>query len=310
LLIRKIFINESIPDEWKFAYVYPIPKLKPWGSKLINTRPITLLKTAHKLTVSILTQRLMKIILDNKVLRGNQFARLPSSSTFEPICILNEIIQDANEEDNELWILSLDMSKAYDRVNIYMLEKAMNCIKLPNGFINFIKQLFLGRKNQVFTAKGLTDPYDVLVGIDQGEIISPLLWCIYYDPLLCYLQQKNIGYNFHASKITNIYENKAQLLTKSIPCMAYMDDTNIISNNRENLEKLLDSANEFYVLNDIQINKDKSELLLQKADENEKQQVSILFGDKMIKVKPLHSKNSMRILGVWFNAYDDNKFVY
>jgi hypothetical protein len=47
------------------------------------------------------------------------------------------------------------MSKAYDRVNIFMLEKAMNRLKLPISFINFIKSLFIGRKNQVFTAKGL-----------------------------------------------------------------------------------------------------------------------------------------------------------
>jgi hypothetical protein len=204
----------------------------------------------------------MKIIYDNKVLRGNQFAGLPLSSTFEPTRILNEIIQDANEDDKELWMLSLDMSKAYDQVNIYMLEKAINRIKLPNGFIGFIKELFLGRKNQVFTAKGLTDPYDVLVGIDQGEIISPLLWYIYYDPLLCHLQQKNIGYDFQVTKINNVYENDFQIITKSIPCMAYMDDTNIISNNLEKLESLLESANEFYNLNDIQINKEKLELLL------------------------------------------------
>jgi exonuclease III len=309
-LIEKIFKNEMIPEGWKIAYVYPIPKPKPWGSRLVNTRPITLLETARKLTVSILTQRLMKIIYDNNVLRGNQFAGLPSSSTFEPIRILNEIIQDANEEDNELWILSLDMSKAYDRVNIYMLEKAMDRIKLPLGFIRFIKELFLGRKNQVFTAKGLTDPYDVLVGIDQGEIISPLLWCIYYDPLLCHLQKKNIGYNLRATKITNIYDNEIQTLEKVIPCMAYMDDTNIISNNLENLEELLESANEFYDLNDIQINKEKSELLLRKPDVDDKKRIAIRFGGKTITIKPLHPKDSMRILGVWFNAYDDNKFVY
>jgi hypothetical protein len=38
-----------------------------------------------------------------------------------------------------------------------MLEKAMLRLKLPESFINIIKSLFLGRKNQVFTAKVLTD---------------------------------------------------------------------------------------------------------------------------------------------------------
>ncbi|GBB99518.1 hypothetical protein RclHR1_35490001, partial [Rhizophagus clarus] len=46
----------------------------------------------------------------------NQFTGLPKQSTFEPIRIVNEIIQDAIDNNNELWILSQDMGKAYDRV--------------------------------------------------------------------------------------------------------------------------------------------------------------------------------------------------
>ncbi|CAB4400088.1 unnamed protein product [Rhizophagus irregularis] len=152
----------EIPLEWKYANVYPIPKPKPWGCQLVNTRPITLLETARKLMVSIMNARLSTILQKNKILKGLQFAGLPFSSTFEPLRIINEIIQDANENDKELWILSLDMSKAYDRVNIFMLEKAMQHLKIPSSFINLTKKLFLGRKNSVFTAGGLSNPYDVM----------------------------------------------------------------------------------------------------------------------------------------------------
>ncbi|CAB4397484.1 unnamed protein product [Rhizophagus irregularis] len=161
-LIILIFNNQEIPLEWKYANVYPIPKPKPWGCQLVNTRPITLLETARKLMVSIMNARLSTILQKNKILKGLQFAGLPFSSTFEPLRIINEIIQDANENDKELWILSLDMSKAYDRVNIFMLEKAMQRLKIPSSFINLTKELFLGRKNSVFTAGGLSNPYDVM----------------------------------------------------------------------------------------------------------------------------------------------------
>jgi hypothetical protein len=93
--------------------------------------------------VSILNERLAKILKDNNILRGYQFARLPGNSTFEPICIINEIIQDANEHNKEFWFLALDMSKAYDRVNIYMLEKALQRIKLPSS-VNFLGHGSLG----------------------------------------------------------------------------------------------------------------------------------------------------------------------
>ena len=59
-----------------------------------------------------------------------------------------------------------------------MLDKVLKRLKIPQSFCNIIRNLFTNRKNRIFTAVGLTDKYDVLIGIDQGEVISPLLWCI------------------------------------------------------------------------------------------------------------------------------------
>ena len=75
-----------------------------------------------------------------------------------------------------------------------MLRLALKRIKIPLKGIDFILNLFTDRKNQVFTEYGLTKEYDMLIGIDQGEIISPLLWCIYYDPLLAEIKKEKIGY--------------------------------------------------------------------------------------------------------------------
>jgi hypothetical protein len=84
-LMTDCFRLQQIPSIWKLANVYPIPKPKPWCCDLSNTRPITLLDTVRKLMVSILNRRCGKILKDNKILKGNQFAGLPESSTFEPV---------------------------------------------------------------------------------------------------------------------------------------------------------------------------------------------------------------------------------
>ncbi|CAB4384488.1 unnamed protein product [Rhizophagus irregularis] len=301
---------KKIPQEWKLADLYPIPKPKPWGCKLVNTRPIVLLETIRKLMVSILNRRCSKIFKENEILKGNQFAGLEGNSTFEPIRIIKEIIQDAIEDKKELWILALDMAKAYDRVNIHMLRKAMERLKLPVEFIILITELFLERKNQVFTAVGKTNPYEILTGIDQGEIISPLLWCIYYDPLLCQLQQNNLGYEISAEYTQDIYVEK---IKESIifPGKAYMDDTTIIAKNQTQLENMLAIADDFYTLNDIKINKEKSELLLKIEDKffNYDIDIDIKFGTNIMKIKPKQPNESIRILGVWFNIKDDKNFV-
>ncbi|GBC01757.1 hypothetical protein RclHR1_43170001, partial [Rhizophagus clarus] len=131
----------------------------------------------------------------------NQFAGLPKQSTFEPIRIVNEITQNAINNNNELWILSQDMGKAYDRVNTFQLKKAMDRIKLPQQFTHLILDLFKDRTNQVITAYGKTTAYNVLTGIDQGEVISPVLWCIYYNPLLAEINQQKLGYTVSCNNI-------------------------------------------------------------------------------------------------------------
>ena len=85
------------------------------------------------------------------------------------------IKEDALAKNKEIWIYFHDMSKAYDRVNTHILKIALKRIKLPTQIIT------------VITEHGCSLFYDVHVGTDQGEVISPLIWIIYYDPLLCRL---------------------------------------------------------------------------------------------------------------------------
>ena len=151
---------------------------------LNKTRPITLLECPRKFLMKILTNRISNILINNtNVLGENNFAALPGRSTHEPIHILNNIMEEARENKKELWVLFQDMSKAYDLVNRENLWRAMRRIKLPEGFIKIIQNSLIDRTNRVITDLGMTEEYKMLNGIDQGEIMSPLLWIIYYDPL-------------------------------------------------------------------------------------------------------------------------------
>ena len=76
-----------------------------------------------------------------------------------------------------------------------MLELALQRIKVPERTIGFIINLFKSRKFRVITGVGLSEAITVEDGIDQGEVISPLAWRIFYDPLLVRVQkEKNLGY--------------------------------------------------------------------------------------------------------------------
>ena len=60
-------------------------------------------------------------MVQHSVLADYNFAALPKSLTFKVLKIINNVFQDAKDSKKEIWIFLQDMSKAYDRINIYML---------------------------------------------------------------------------------------------------------------------------------------------------------------------------------------------
>ena len=67
------------------------------------------------------------------------------------------------------------MQKVFDSVSMYELELFMRRIRLLKSLITFIKQLYQDYEIRVITDEGPTDYFTAGNGIDQGEVISPLM---------------------------------------------------------------------------------------------------------------------------------------
>ena len=178
----------------------------------------------------------------------------------------------------------------------------MNRLKLPITFIRFITNLFTNRSNQVFTSFGLTDPYNLKVSIDQGEVICPLLWCIYYDPLLTYIQEKiEFGYELLTTEWKHIKNtgdmSMNRILYERIPDTAFIDDTTWIAKSQYDLKQILSIAQSFFRLNDILINNNKATLITNN-NSAAGQSIQLNIGTQPIQVKVESQAKTVRILGV------------
>ncbi len=170
-------------------------------------------------------------------------------------------------------------------------------IKLPPFCIDFILDFFIQRKNAIFTANGITDYYNVKIEIDQGEIISPLLWCIYFDPLLCKINDLDYGYTLSHTQITDVISNSYFTSSLQISSLSFMDDTNWISDSQDYLESILQIADEFYDLTRATINKYKSCLLTNITRKSHL--ILIKFSSNTISIPPFF--DSVRFLDVLIN---------
>ena len=283
-----------VPMQWKWTSLYPIPKPKDWNYNIGITRPILLIECTRKWMMKILTSRLSTCLQEHNILRGPNFAALKGESTSSPIALLNCAIEDAREKNNELWIVCQDMAKAFDSVGLTPLKFALQCIKLPPNIIEFIIHIFKERKIKIITTYGLSNGFTAEDGIDQGEIISPLLWRIFYDPLLCRIQSNpNYGYTMH-------WHNNTILRPIRIACSAFADDTIWVGASREQTQAIIETSNSFFALNDIEINGNKSELLVI----NGKQPIDrlkVIMGKNKDVVTCAGLNTPVRFLGVWLS---------
>ena len=314
-LVCLILQHGDIPDAWRQAIVYPIPKPHEWESQLKNTRPITLLETARKCFVKLITNRLSHILYKHNVLQGGNFAGLPGGSCEPPIHVLDSLITDSLLNKKSLWILSQDISKAFDSVSLPMLNLAMARLKIPPLCRQLIIHLFTKRDNSVLTANGPTPPYRVKIGIDQGETISPLLWVIYYDPLLTELQHAATDpYCFQSDAITHVYPRSFASISLPVSSLVFMDDSTLVASSKEGLESLLSITEEFYAINNTAANHAKYVLTHTGATSISVEPITFTLAPSSlhtipsITITPIGTKESFRFLGVWFNLAGTSSF--
>ncbi|KAG9304186.1 hypothetical protein G9A89_019748 [Geosiphon pyriformis] len=127
------------------------------------------------------------------VLRGDNFLVLKGTMTQSPIFAIGSVIKDALKKNRELWLVLQDMWKAYDSVGWKHLQNSLVRINMCSRFIRFFGSIHGGCVNRVMTNFGLTDEYKVHNDLDQRKVFSPLLWCIFYDPLLCEVKRQSDG---------------------------------------------------------------------------------------------------------------------
>lgn len=144
-----------------------------------------------------------------------------------------------------MWLTFQDLSKAYyDRVDIKMLKLALQKIKIPDVLINLMVNLFTNSKKSIIKNAGITEQYLLIIRIDQGEVISLLLWTIYYDLLLTEINSLNIGYEIEYYFKNNIQSDQIEKLKVK---QLYMDDVIWINKSKFQLEQILKIADGFNI---------------------------------------------------------------
>ena len=280
-LFKSCWKIKSIPKEWKTIYITMINKCK--STPTVNDfRPISCLNTLVKIFTLVLKEGL---ILGLNRISKLQFGFLPNKSIEGALYTLKLVHNDANVNNKPLYMLHLDFFKAYDSVEVNVLINILNKYGFDKEYTDMLLGIYdksygyVKMNNKIFNKEIIINK-----GVRQGDVLSPMLYLFFINPLLEELESLGLGY-----KINNVI----------IPCVAYCDDIVLMANSVSVFKKLCKVVERFCIKVNILINILKSMVISNRKIE--KLKMKNIFKQKE-SVPWLGEDKFHRILGNWVNG--------
>ena len=183
-LFSRIYEQKSIPDQWKIAKTIPVFKNKGKRSEICNYRPIANLCSTSKIFEKLILKRILEIqdeaLVDLTSSSQHGFKRKCGTATLSSI--LQSQIARAIDDDDFAIMASLDLSSAFDLVNIDLLIRRLHNFGLPDDVIALIKVWLTDRSYYVCVDGTNSMLYDLLLGTVQGSILGPVLYAMFVSP--------------------------------------------------------------------------------------------------------------------------------
>jgi hypothetical protein len=181
-LINKNMFSGQFPDCLKLGIVTPIFKDGDKKNKS-NYRPITINPIIAKIFEYVLYRRLNDHLELNNILHTNQFGFVRHSNTeTATIHILHDIYRNI---DNRMAVslTCIDLSKAFDCIQIDILINKIKKLQLTKPFLNSIISYLENRKQAVKISNELSSFKTVLGGTPQGGILSGDFFDLYINSI-------------------------------------------------------------------------------------------------------------------------------
>ena len=237
------------PKEWAFAEIVCLFKTGDPDDPG-NYRPVALLAAFSKLFTAILTKRLSDFVeANNGILSETQRGGRPDMSTYQLISTILSIMSVAKATNKTLWILFLDLKKAFNSVPFWAVETVLRDMKVPETFIQATMNLYKNLKSRIRLKDILSELYDEERGVRQGDTLSPLLWILFLNPLLLFWKYKGIGFK-HKTEHAFHLNTMVQAATTDV---SFVDDMAVFITSAAMLTKATTISSDFFVYYGIEI---------------------------------------------------------
>lgn len=237
----------KLSQEQRVGIISLVPKRSGDRTKLSNWRPITLLNTDFKIFSKALANKIQPCIGD--VIAEDQTGFIRGRTIATNILNIQTVIDYVNITDSSGILLSVDNTKAFDKVRWSIIHKALEMFGFGEAIISAVRLLFSEIKTCIYNSGFSSDYFSPSCGIRQGCCCSPSLFVIAVELLAILVRRadnvKGITVADQQKKISH-----------------YADDATFFIKEPSSLRNLIKLLESFATHSGLKINNSKSHIIL------------------------------------------------
>ena len=197
--------------------------------------------------MGIIKTKIEEHLKKNGLLNELQSGFTEKRRTTDNIYILDYCIQESYRMKKELYVISVDLQKAFDSIQRGKLIETLKELNIDPNIIDIISDIYTGDKTSLYINQEKQTDIDISSGIRQGCNGSTVFFLIITYVLIEALMQNHKGFKndlFH------------------IPALLYADDRLVLTHTEEDAKMCINKIEKAASTCGLNINKQKSNILI------------------------------------------------
>ena len=168
-MLEILFDHRCSNDSWRTSLFCMLPKSGDM-SLPENYRPIAILQVFYKIFSRMIYNRLLPILDSHQ--SHDQFGFRPGIRLEDALVVLETLISKTREWNIPLWIASLDLKKAFDKMSFPSIFSALRDQGISDEMVSLLLDLYAHQHGRVSGSK----LFAIHRGVKQGDVISSIIF--------------------------------------------------------------------------------------------------------------------------------------
>ena len=247
LVFNSMIIHAYLPSIFMDTIIIPLVKDKKGDLQSSdNYRPIAITSIMSKVFEILILDR----YANNFHTTCHQFGFKANHATDQCVFVLKQILDYYKCNSSAIYVCFLDLSKAFDRVNHWLLFDKLLSRKLPSIIVRILSVWYETQHFIIQWGKSLSEPFVVSNGVRQGGVLSPVLFNVFIDDLSVELKGLSIGCRINSLSFNHL---------------VYADDTVLLAPSPNALQILIDKCEQYAKNHDLLFNVKKTKCMCVKS---------------------------------------------